>query len=568
MKRLISLCLAIVFIIGCFNIFTFAKTKSNDLKIAVASDLHYNAVSEELDKTNDNEVFWYANRRASLDEESGFILDEFLNQCADDDSIDYVLISGDLADNGRTRPEDHRAVAEKLEAFEKKSGKEVFVINGNHDAADDCDTTYSVFKDIYKNLGYDHAISAVKDDCSYSANLGSKYRLIALDSNNPDESTEDGMTVEKLKWVKQQAELALKEGRYPVLMMHHNLLDHLPVQRVLSHDFIVRFHYTTASLFADWGIKVVLSGHEHCSDATSYTSAAGNVIYDFATTSLSMYPLFYRVFTFSEEEIKYESRTVESIDTESFLEAQPLLSEVQTNEMNKGMNEYALNFLKTGVQYRLSLSLTAEKIGVEEDSVLYDLVMTAVDGLTGILEMPLYGYNSVRELASHYGIIIPDSDYNNLWDLATTLVAAHYEGEEAYSLDSTEVTILLRGLSLILKDDLSNYNDEIILKAVTSLLKKNGYNGITSGLTKLCSSAFGGIRPDEYLTAAMLAPFLYEFAFDSDNVNDNNGTIEGYGTGSAVKNIGNNFASALSKLIDYIKLIFSFIARMFTLTAK
>lgn len=173
-----------------------AKEES-DLSFALASDLHYNAPDEELVKTNDDPLVWYANRRCAMENESGFIIDEFLRQCSESDDIDFVLIAGDLADNGRSRPEDHYAVAEKLREFEKKSGKEVYVINGNHDASEDGKTDYTLFKEIYADFGYDHALSARDDDCSYTADLGEKYRLIALDSNHKTKSTEDGMTGRK-----------------------------------------------------------------------------------------------------------------------------------------------------------------------------------------------------------------------------------------------------------------------------------------------------------------------------------------------------------------------------------
>jgi len=563
MKKIISVITICVLLTGTFSVISQAEEKQADLCFALASDLHYNPVSAELEKTNDDEVFWYANRRAALEEESGFIIDEFLKQCAGDDSIEYVLISGDLADDGRTHTEDHIAMAEKLRSFENETGKSVFVINGNHDAANNCDTTYSTFKSIYHDFGYDLSLTETDYDCSYTADLGEKYRLIALDTNNPDESTEDGMSLRKMLWVKAQAEKAAEDGRYPVVMMHHNLLDHLPMQRIISRNFIVRFHYTTATMFADWGIRLVMTGHEHCSDAAVFTSASGNKIYDLATTSLTMYPLEYRVLSFTEDEITYSSRAVEEIDTGKLAQAQPLLSETQFGRMNEGMNDYALAFLKAGVEYRLALSLTPEKLGIKESDVYYSAVMTAVNGLTDILEMPLYGENSVEELAGEYGIEIPQSSYYNLWDLATSLVSMHYAGEEAFSTDSDEITILLRGVSLILKDDLSRFNDEVILSLVTKVLEKNGMNAATGELTRLCSSAFGGIRPDEYLTVALLSPFLYEFAFDSDGVNDNNGVMEGYGTDNNLLNIKNSIEARISGLFTYMKLYFGFVMRIF-----
>lgn len=565
MKKTLSVLLCAVLLVSGFTLCGFASDKG-DLRFALASDLHYDRPDEEFEQNNDDEIFYYANRRAAMENESGCIIDGFLAQCAADESIEYVLISGDLADNGKTYPEDHRAVAERLLAFEEATGKDVFVINGNHDAGNNCNTTLDTFRQIYAGLGYDKALETREDDCSYTADLGEHYRLIALDSTDPDESTADGMSAAKLIWVKKQAEKAYADGRYPLVMMHHNLLDHLPLQRLISHDFIVRFHYTTAALFADWGIKLVLSGHEHCSDATSYTSPAGNVVYDFATTSLTMYPLQYRVMTLSDGTIAYEARTVDAIDTDVLKEQQPLFSDAQLLAMNEGLNAYAKTFLQKGVEYRLELSLTMEKMHISESDFYYGLVKTAVDGLTRIVRMPLYGEGSVRELAKEYNIDIPGSDYKTGWDLATSLVAMHYAGEEAFDLDSPEVTILLRTLALILRTDLPAVNDTVFMKAATELLEKNGYAPMSEAITKLCCKAFGGVKPGEYFLISALAPFLYEFAFDNDNVNDNNGNLPGYTEKNVSDNLANivaNLSNKLETIFLYIKLCFEELFKMF-----
>ena len=193
MKKIISVLMSVLLTLSAFSALAYAADK-DELKVAVASDLHYCAPEAELEKTNDDPIVWYANRRCAMENESGFIIDEFLNQCAESDDVDYVLIPGDLADSGRRLPEDHYAMAEKLRKFEENSGKEVYVINGNHDASEDSNTTFALFKEIYADFGYDHALTTREDDCSYTADLGNKYRLIALDSNHPTKSTEDGMT--------------------------------------------------------------------------------------------------------------------------------------------------------------------------------------------------------------------------------------------------------------------------------------------------------------------------------------------------------------------------------------
>lgn len=564
MKKALSIILAAVIALSVLSVAAAASDK-DDLRFALASDLHYSATEEVLEKTNDDPIFWYANRRCAMENESGWIIDEFLNQCAESDDVDFVLIAGDLANNGRTRPEDHYAVAEKLRAFEEKSGKQVYVINGNHDAGENQETNFTLFKRIYADFGYDQALTMREDDCSYTADLGSKYRLIALDSNHRTKSTEDGMTKEKLSWVKEQAELAKKDGRYPILMMHHNLLDHLPIQRVLSRNFIVKFHFTTAELFADWGIKTVFTGHEHCSDATVYTSALGNKIYDFTTTSLTMYPLEYRVMKFSDDEIRYEARSVDKIDSEALRSTVEGYTDDMINSMNADLAAYSKGFLKAGVQYRLERSLSAEKMGIDENAVYYDAVMYAVNKLRSLLSMPLCGENSLQAVAKEYGIDIPDSSYKSGWDLATDLVAWHYSGGEHFDMDSAEVQTLLKAVATILRNDFAGIADDVLLKAANSFLGELGYGPIADSLMKYCISKFGVYTKAEIFLVAIASPILYKFACDNDGVDDNNGVIEGYGTAnfkSNVSNIFENLNNLSEKITFYLQLVLSYLARL------
>lgn len=539
--------------------------EKNDLSFAVASDLHYSAPEEELEKTNDDPIFWHATRRCEMENETGLIIDEFLNQCAESDDVEYVLISGDLANRGRSRPEDHLVIAQKLREFEKKSGKEVYVINGNHDASNDQATTLARFKEIYAEFGYDHALTTRADDCSYTADLGEKYRLIALDSNHETKSTEDGMTADRLKWVKEQAELAKEDGRYPIVMMHHNLLDHLPIQRVLSRNFIVKFHFTTAELFADWGIKTVFTGHEHCSDATVYTSALGNKLYDFATTSLAMYPLEYRVVKYNDNEIKYETRSVDKIDYDALTATTKGYTDEQIAAMRADLRAFSKGYLKAGVQYRLELSLSPEKMGIDEGSAYSKPIIYAVDKLISLLRMPLCGENSLQSIAKEYGIEIPDSDYKTGWDLATDLVAWHYSGGEHFDTDSVEVTTLLRAVATILRNDFAGIADDVLLKAANSFLGELGYGPIADSLTKYCISKFGVYTKAEIFLVAVASPILYKFACDNDGVDDNNGVIEGYGTVNFKTNVSNiveNLNSLSEKITFYLRLVMSYLAKL------
>jgi len=558
MKKSLSVILSVIMIITSLTagLTAFAAEDEYETSFAVASDLHYNLPREELEGPIDDEIYWYANRRAAMEDESGFIIDEFLRQAAENDDVEFVLIPGDLADNGRTIYQEHYDVAAKLKAFEESSGKQVYVTPGNHDVgAADIDTKIDDFKKIYAEFGYDQALYIDDENGSYTANLGKKYRLISLDSCDPSKSTEDGLSIDEVMWVCNEADKALEEGRHPILMMHHNLLDHMPMQRILSRNFIVKFHYSTANLFANHGIKLVFTGHEHCSDVTSFTSTSGNVIYDFANTSLTMYPLQYRMIYLNKDEIKYEAKTIDSIDLDALTATVNGYTDEQLALMDAGLNEYAKGFLKAGVEYRLELSLSREKLGIDEDAFYADLVFTAVDGLLGILNAPLYGEGGVQELAKEYNIDIPDSEYETAWDLATELVSYHYAGEEPYTLYSKEVKMLLRTVALILLDDLSTVNDEIFLGAANDLLANLGISGISKELTKLGTEVFGPVTAGEYFLLSIAAPLLYEFGYDSDGVNDNNGVIEGYG--AQVDNLG-NLGDAANNLLGKISLYLSF----------
>ncbi len=566
MKKILCFVLSALILVSSVSV-AMAAENDDTLKFAVASDLHYNVPEEELTASGeiDDEIYWYANRRAAMENESGWIIDEFLNQCAEDDNIEFVLISGDLADNGKSIAQEHLDVAAKFKEFEEKTGKQIYVTVGNHDAGLDCATTMDDFKRIYHDFGYAEALTVVEDNCSYTANLGDKYRLISLDSCDPDKSTGDGMSAEKMDWVRKQAQQAKKDGRQPILMMHHNLLDHMPVQSIFSKDFIVQFHYSTADLFANWGIKLVFTGHEHCSDAATYTSTLGNVIYDFATTSLTMYPLQYRYFEITDDEIKYEAKTVDKLDTAALSAAVRGYSQEQLDLMNAGLNAYSKGFLKAGVQWRLTRSLKMEQMGIAEDSIFYDLVNTAVGGLRKILEQPLYGEGGIQQLAAEYNIEIPDSSYETGWDVALELVAAHYEGSESFDFNTTEVTIFLRLVALVLRDDLATLADEVFFEAANEIFKNFGTDSFITDITKLATKVLGGVTPVEYLLLAIVSPLVYSFAVDHDGVDDNNGVLPGYGTVETkqnVQNIFDNISGIFNDIIKYISLFFMVIYNM------
>ena len=555
MKKIISIILSLTILMSAFAISVSAASSDVDISYAVASDLHYNIPDEELEWFSEDPIYGYANRRAAMENESGLIIDEMLRQVAEDDNMDFLLVAGDLADNGKSIMDEHLAVAEKFKNFEETSGKQVYVIPGNHDygmPGEYCETGAEEFKNIYADFGYDQAITT--DGLSYTANLGDKYRLLALDSTDPDKSTEDGMTDAKVQWVIDEAQKAYDEGRYPILMMHHNLLDHLPLQRILSHDFIIRNHTATANKWADAGIKLVFSGHEHCSDATTHTSPEGNTISDFATTSLTMYPLQYRYVEMSDDTITYEAKTVDSIDTDALVEMVDGYSDEQIAEMNKGLNAFAKEYLKNGVEYRLERGFNDEQLGIKPGDIYYTLVRDVVDTFNDVLNMPLYGEGSAQELAKQYNIDIPDSDYKDGWDVATELVSAHYAGEEDYPLYENDVKILFLMMSLVIKSEFDYIDDLTFYNAAASVIAASNIDSIDT-IIKMISTQEEGVTAGEYLLVAIASPLLDSFAND-DGVADNNGAIDGYSKTDTGANIG---ASLGTSFLDVANSFYTFL---------
>ena len=569
MKKLISIILSVAMLISVAGVAANAEYGDCDLSFAVASDLHINVDETELEWYSEDPIFGYANRRAAMEHESEFIIDEFLNQCANDDNIQFVLISGDLADNGRSIPEEHYTVAEKLTKFEKETGKQVYVIPGNHDfgnLGEYCEVDLAKFKEIYADFGYNQALTLAEGHGSYTADLSERYRLIALDSNDPDKSTEDGVTEDRVEWVIEQAKKAYADNKYPILMMHHNLLDHLPMQRILSHNFIIRNHTATAEKWANAGIRLVFTGHEHCSDATSYTSAKGNLIYDFATTSLTMYPLQYRYIEMYDNEIRYEAKTVDKIDTDALTQKVPDYSQEQIDAMNAGLNAYAESFLKAGVQYRLELGFTDEKLGIKEGDIYYDLVRDVIDALVDVLDMPLYGEDSLSEVAAEYNITLPESEYETGWDLAMTMVAAHYAGSENYPMSGRDVTLFLRIVSTVIKEVVGTLDDTVISDIAIAILAGVGNDQSYDVIGKITNEQ-GGITAGEYLALAIFSPVIESFVVD-DGVDDNNGSIVGYARnsdGDRLDNIAGNLSSGFSEFTSIINTILQFLMRVISI---
>lgn len=409
-KRLVCIVVAILIAAANLPFFAFAADTASNLNLGIISDTHYFAPEKisgsmasfiEFSKLNNSSTY-VAN--AAVD----CALATFKEQAAKGE-LDFVLVPGDLTRNGEKAG--HLAFAAKLRSFEKETGIPVYVINGNHDInnpraarydgekyVEDTPTTQEDFREIYREFGYDEALStytppkgAKAGALSYTANLGDKYRLIALDggrytADNTDkgddvQETAGSFTEDLLKWAVNECKKAEAEGRIVIGMNHFNIVPHFDTEADLFQAFVLKEWERMADTLADAGMHYMVSGHLHSHDVAEYVSDNGEKITDIATASLINYPNMFRTLKFSAVNTKnvkceYISHDIdETIPVVINGEEQPKPFKNQCFGVNfgaGGVKSFVMNLL----EYQLKYGFGAD---AKEAGGLYSYLMNAID---------------------------------------------------------------------------------------------------------------------------------------------------------------------------------------------
>ncbi|MBP9989270.1 MAG: metallophosphoesterase [Ruminococcus sp.] len=532
MKKFITIVLtaAILFSTAAMGV----CAKDNELKICVASDMHYCIPDNEIHNTDTlygyqkylNSVTDYSRASELMTTESGFIIDAFLNEFAENNDCNYLLVPGDMITNEFNGVKEHAVMVQKFKDFEEKSGKDIFVIDGNHDVG--ATISSQQFKEIYSDFGYDKAVSVDENSASYSADLGDKYRLIALDLCDGTYLTDGTITQSRLDWLQAQIAQAKSDNKYPIVMAHYSFLMHWTAHKILDGSILKSFNFAAAELIADAGVRVILTGHEHCNDATGYTTAAGNKIFEFITGALTQYPCGYKMMTFNDEEINYETKYVTSIDTQSLSSQVSGYSSEQLDLLSTDLTAYSKGYIKAFLDNKLHSVLNNGIFNYQGDNEIRKILQLYVDGIKEVFDAPLYGDGGIQEQAKPYSIDIPDTQYKNCWDVVSELLAAHFAGDAAYEVKSPETQIIFHTMALVLKTKLYPYSDEMLAKAASAVLKPFEKEISPSEIRDFSFEIFGTYTPVEYLVVAAATPLLYAYANDEDGVNNLNGTIDGY----------------------------------------
>ena len=235
MKRFISLFISLLMICS-FSVFCVSAQQSEELQIIVATDLHLDLESckaEAVEGTNPVSAdFAHASNGGQLHYESEAIIDGFLNQAAQSDS-EYVLLAGDLTHHGSQQ--EHIYLAQMLAQFEAESGKEIYLVPGNHDLRE---STVEQFWQYYAPFGHSQALEIDEATGSYAVDISDEYRLIAINSAC---SGKDGhnVTTQLMDWIKAQGEKAKREGKKTVAMLHHNIMEHIILTTALNNGYVI-----------------------------------------------------------------------------------------------------------------------------------------------------------------------------------------------------------------------------------------------------------------------------------------------------------------------------------------
>lgn len=583
MKKIISVLLVLTMIFSMSAMKSFAADDS--LSVIFATDMHYaweditnNGTIPEvalIDEENgfydidtafitQDENFNHVPASGQLLFESGAILDEFLRQAKENTAAKFVVISGDLTDTGSE--EASLNLAAKLEAFERETGKSVYVIPGNHDVSDNplsVKVSKDRFKEIYHVLGYAEANAKDSASASYTADISKDYRLLMIDSTG----AEDGgyqFDETRINWIKAQCEKAKSERKHLIAVMHHNILQHFAFD-FIHEGTVIDSKFGLKELFAEYDVKYTFSGHSHAQDIMEYKAENGNTIYEVVTGALNAYPLSYRVVNFADSGVKFSTKSINSVDTSSFDKMMVTVG----GETKRAITDEAITHAKADFKgysqkaYRIGIKeLFSEKLctstlktylGVDY-SEKHQVVARIIDKIGAKLEeslsMPLYdkdkgkiGLNvpvidpvtgkqmlddegnpvmkarySIQEITESYGGTLPPTHYKDLLDVLVLLYETHVSGGEGLTYHSDEFFIFVHGFAAALNYCLfsvSEYEYGILIKFMANKFEPTVLGKLPAEMYAYMAGGKQGFEQNIIFMTYLISPFLKSTVTDS-----------------------------------------------------
>lgn len=246
-------------------------------RFAVVSDLHVTLPH----------TLWNTPNRFHLTEVSIPVLEHILHTLESQD-LDFLLLPGDLTQHGER--DNHAWLVNRLQ----KLPFPTYVVPGNHDIIfrDGCDRTLSLeeFPVIYRAFGFDCNVPY------YHQELFPRVHLIGLNSIAFDPEGKQlysgYVDDDQLTWLSEQLETL--RGEWVMVMIHHNVLEHLPGQakHPLGRRYILQNREALIHTLESRGVNLLFTGHLHVQDI-----AQEGRLWEITTGSLVSYPHPYRIVT-------------------------------------------------------------------------------------------------------------------------------------------------------------------------------------------------------------------------------------------------------------------------------
>lgn len=370
----LSLSIALLFIFqGLKADYNISFPPYPEVKFIVFSDPHF--YDSALGTTGKAFQEYLDNDRKLL-KESVEILEEAF-KFIDTTEANFVLIPGDLTKDGEKSG--HVKMAAYLQRI-RESGKEVFVVPGNHDINNPEAFRYTgevkervptvspvEFSEIYGSFGYNQALIKDESSLSYVAEPVSGLWILGLDACRYDENFAEGHPVtggkfkkETFKWLEDVLAEGVRQNKAMIAFMHHAVLEHYPKQKKFYGEYVVDNYRKVSSLLAAHGIRMVFTGHYHAQDITMKTFGKDNYLLDIETGSLVTYPCPVRVVNISgSQDLTIRSHFVENVPSRA------------------DFREYAKDYVHSGISGIAANTLIGMKVDSTEAWMLSGQVADA-----------------------------------------------------------------------------------------------------------------------------------------------------------------------------------------------
>lgn len=207
--------------------------------------------------------------------------------------LDFLLLPGDLTQHGE--PENHQWLADRLAQLPYPA----YVVPGNHDIPEQFTTDRTIgvtdFPHYYEKFGYTNT-----DQIYYACEVLPGVRLIGLNSNGFDPTGKQlgvgHLDEDQLTWL--EAVLHQIQGEIVLVMVHHNVIEHLPDQahNPLGRRYMLGNASQLLHLLQKAGVRLLFTGHLHIQDIAHHQN-----IYEITTGSLVSYPHPYRILEFHQD---------------------------------------------------------------------------------------------------------------------------------------------------------------------------------------------------------------------------------------------------------------------------